>query len=195
LSSALWHTKTIQFFLEESEMDSVRKVIEQYNTDANLIIPRIWLGNFKASQDVMFLKTNQISVVFNCTKDLPFQLAVKTQMYRLPVDDNLDPVEIRNMSLWSYEAVQKLIAEYNTGKHILVHCAAGMQRSAALVAMFLIAHYRTHFVDAAVYIKKRRPIAFFPGANFGAAIKEFDESFHRDIIPRTGQLPGSIPEW
>ena len=175
-------------------MDSLRKVVERYNTDANQIIPRIWLGNFKASQNTMFLKTNQISVVFNCTKDLPFQLEVRTKMYRIPVDDNLDPVEIRNMELWSYEAVQKVMAEYKAGKHILIHCAAGIQRSAALVAMFLIAYFRTHFIDAAMYIKKRRPIAFLPSANFGPAIKQFDETFHRDIMPRIGQLPGHIPE-
>ena len=175
-------------------MPSVEGIIRSYSKNADLIIPRLWLGNFAASQDIMFLKANQISVIFNCTKDLPFQTAAGAKLYRVPVHDNLDPVEIRNMNLWSYEIVQKVMAEYKSGKHILVHCAAGMQRSAAVVAMFLIAFYRTHFMDAAIHIKKRRPIAFFPGANFGPAIKEFDESFHRDIMPRLGQLPGKIPE-
>lgn len=175
-------------------MNTFNRIVNKYNANANLIIPRLWLGNFKASRDIMFLKANQITVIFNCTKDLPFDLTVDTKKYRLPVHDNLDPVEIRNMSLWSYEAVQKVMTEYKQGKHILIHCAAGMQRSAALVAMFLIAYYRTHFMEVALHIKKKRPIAFFPGANFGVAIKEFDESFHRDIIPRLGQLPGKIPE-
>jgi hypothetical protein len=175
-------------------MPKFEDVVRSYKNNADLIMPRLWLGNFEASQDIMFLKTNQISVVFNCTKDLPFQLAVKTTMYRVPVHDNLDPVEIRNLSLWSYEVVHKVMTEYKAGKHILIHCAAGMQRSAAVMAMFMIAHYRTHFMDVAMHIKKRRPIAFYPSANFGPAIREFDDTFHRDVMPRLGLQPGHIPE-
>jgi len=175
-------------------MPSFQEIIRSYKNNADIIIPRIWLGNFAASQDVMFLRANQISVIFNCTKDLPFQTAHSAKMYRVPIHDNLDPVEIRNLSLWSYEAVHKVMNEYKQGNHILIHCAAGMQRSAALLAMFLIAHYRTHFMEAAVHIKKRRPIAFYPSANFAPAIREFDESFHRDIMPKLGLLPGDIPD-
>ena len=40
--------------------------------DAHQIIPRLWLGNFNSSQDVNFLNRNRVSVVVNCTKDLPF---------------------------------------------------------------------------------------------------------------------------
>jgi protein-tyrosine phosphatase len=175
-------------------MPSVQEIFQSYKNNADLIIPRVWLGNFNASQDLMFLKANQITVIVNCTKDLPFLTAAGAKQYRIPIHDNLDPVEIRNLSLWSYEAVQKIMAEYKAGHHILIHCAAGMQRSAAVVAMFLIAFYRTHFIDAAVHIKKRRPIAFFPSANFKHAIHEFDESFHQTIMPKLGQLPGTIPE-
>jgi len=177
-------------------MEDIYKTIRSYKNNADIIIPRLWLGNFNASQDVMFLKANQISVVFNCTKDLPFQtqgIQTMTQ-YRVPIDDNLEPAEIRNLSLWSHEAVYKLMSEYKKGNHILVHCAAGMQRSAAVVAMFLIANFYTRAMEAMLYIKKRRPIAFFPGANFNNAIVEFDATFHNDIMPKLGYLPGHIPE-
>ena len=175
-------------------MQSVEQMVRTYNKHADIIIPRLWLGDYQASQDIMFLKTNNITVVFNCTKDLPFQTEVSTKMYRVPVHDNLEPTEIRNLSHWSYEAVYKVMSEYKAGNHILIHCMAGMQRSAALTAMFLIAFYRTHFMDAALHIKKLRPIAFYPSANFGAAIKEFDESFHTNVMPKLGLLPGTIPD-
>jgi hypothetical protein len=54
---------------------------------ANLIIPRLWLGNKKAAEDTTFLQENNINVVFNCTKTLPFAPCVERQ-YRVPVDDN-----------------------------------------------------------------------------------------------------------
>jgi drug/metabolite transporter (DMT)-like permease len=43
------------------------------------------------------------------------------------------------MTLWSHEAVYKLMMEHNKGQNVLVHCAAGMQRSASIVGMYLIA--------------------------------------------------------
>lgn len=149
--------------------------------NADLIIPGIWLGNAKAALDGNFLKNNNIQVVFNATKDLPFHPSIKRQ-YRVPVDDNLQREEIRNMELWSYEIVVKMLREYKAGRNILVHCHAGMQRSPAIVAMFLIAIMGMTMEQAMAYIKERRPIAFYPSANFGQAVSGFESALHRNIL-------------
>ena len=106
--------------------------------DAHEILPGLWLGNKYAALNNRWLKEQDITVVFNCTKDIPFSPIIKKQ-YRLPVDDNLKAEEIRNMTLWSHEAVYKVLAEYNKNQKVLVHCLAGVQRSATIVGMFLIA--------------------------------------------------------
>ncbi len=147
----------------------------------NLIIPNLWLGNKPTSQDRLWLQANNIKAVFNCTKDIPFA-NLPMRMYRVPVDDNLQADEIRNMGLWAPEIVVKLVKEYNKGEPILVHCAAGMQRSAAVVAMFLIARYRCTADEAIAYIKMRRPIAFFGNANFYQSIKEFEKLFQEHAM-------------
>jgi protein-tyrosine phosphatase len=146
--------------------------------NAHEIIPRLWLGNFNASQDERFLKEKGIEAVFNCTKDLPFHPSVKRR-YRVPVDDNLQETEIRNLELWSYEIVYKLNTEYKEGHSILVHCAAGMQRSPAVIAMFLIGIAGMTHEQAILFIQSRRPVAFFMNANFLAAIKGFEESLQK----------------
>ena len=148
---------------------------------ANEILPGLWLGNANASQDLEFLQEKGIGAVFNCTKNLPFAHSVKRK-YRLPVDDNLQDEEIRNMELMSFEVVYKVIYEYRQGP-ILVHCAAGMQRSAAVVAMFLIATKGMKTEEVISYIRERRPIAFRPGPNFLKAIQGFEQTFDRDIRP------------
>lgn len=155
---------------------------------ANEILPRLWLGNAKASMDPTFLQTHRIQVVFNCTKDRPFSPLVPTK-YRVPVDDNLQEGEIRNMELWSSEIAYRLLAEYKQGRTILVHCAAGIQRSAAAVAFFLISYLRQHASDAIALIRERRPIAFTPQANFGRAIQSYDQRFHREILPFLSSSP------
>jgi protein-tyrosine phosphatase len=156
--------------------------------DATEIIPRLFLGNVKASMNENFIRNKNIQVVFNCTKNLEFSpnIAIK---YRIPVDDDLTEDEIRNMELWSNEIAFKIMSEYIDGKTILVHCMAGMQRSACAVAFFLIAFMRLRALDAMKMIKEKRPIAFHPRANFGRAIDYFDRKFHGEILPEVKRLP------
>ena len=140
---------------------------------AHEIVPRLWLGNKKASLDTEFLTKNNITVVFNCTKDLPFTTLPGIRKYRVPIDDNLQAEEIANLREWAPEVIVKLMREYRAGKTILVHCFAGMQRSAAVVALFLIATTGRPSADVIAFIREKRPVAFFPMANFSAAMNGF----------------------
>jgi dual specificity phosphatase 12 len=151
--------------------------------DAHEIVSGIWLGNKRAALNDKWLIEKNISVVFNATKDVIFSTKIKKQ-YRIPVNDNLQAEEIRNMTLWSHEIIYNLLKEYNSGATILVHCAAGMQRSAAIVAMFLIAKNRYSWNQAIAYIQNIRSIAFRPSANFEQSIIAFDNSYHREILPK-----------
>lgn len=153
--------------------------------DAHEIVPGIWLGNKRASENERWMKEKNITVVFNATKDIPFSTSIKKQ-YRIPIDDNLQPEEIRNMTLWSHEAVYKIMMEHNKSQNILVHCAAGMQRSAALVGMYLIATRGMSWQQAIVYTQSIRPIAFRPSPNFRDSLIAFDTSYHREILPQLG---------
>ena len=148
---------------------------------ADEIVPGLWLGSYKAANQ-HWLGEKGVKAVFNCTKDIPFVHTIQRK-YRVPVDDNLQAEEIRNLEHWSYEIVYKITREYQTGIPILVHCAAGMQRSAACVAMFLMATRNMTPDQAMEYIQERRPVAFRPSANFGPAIEGFYKSYQRDIAP------------
>jgi protein-tyrosine phosphatase len=148
--------------------------------NANIIIPRLWLGNKNAAADATFLQDNNIRAVFNCTKTLPFEESV-LHKYRVPVDDNLEPQEIKNMQDWAPEAVLRVVQEYKHGNSILIHCHAGMQRSAALMAMTLIALTRQPADSVMSYIRSKRPIAFFPAANFDRSIRGFEKQLQYDF--------------
>ena len=150
-----------------------------FGANAHEILPGLWLGNRAAALDDAWLREKGIQTVFNATKDTPFS-PVATERYRIPVDDNLEPVEIANMRRWAPEAVFKIIREYRAGP-ILVHCHAGMQRSAALVAMTLIAMKGYDAEKAMKFIRDRRSVAFFPVANFKDAITGFESDFKSNL--------------
>jgi len=149
---------------------------------SNEILDRLWLGDYHASQDETFLRSHHIDVVFNCTKDLPFKMIAPKQ-YRVPLDDNLEEVEIRNAGLWSYEIVYTMMKHYVAGDRILVHCMAGRQRSACCVAMFLILNKGLTTDQAIRFIKEKRPVAFMPGPNFLNSIRTFEDRCQKEILP------------
>jgi hypothetical protein len=152
--------------------------------NANLVRPRLWLGNYDAARDERFLQANNITVIFNCTKNLEFlPLPSVQRRYRIPVDDNLRDEEIINMEKWSPEFVMILLQEYKAGNTILVHCAAGMQRSAAAVAMLLIVLEGLTPAEAIAAVQQKRIIAFMPSANFRRSIEGFNQYYRRRIIP------------
>ena len=99
------------------------------------------------------------------------------------MDDNLKEEEIRNLEHWAPEIAHKLLTMYKKGHTILVHCYAGMQRSAACVAMLLIVLNHIKAPEAMNYIKTRRPVAFQPSANFARSIYSFENDFYSRILP------------
>jgi hypothetical protein len=161
-------------------------IVSQANP-ADEIIPGLWLGSRYAAQNPEYMKEKKIRAVFNCTKDIPFDSSIPRQ-YRVPVDDSLQEPDIRNLELWSYEIVYKISNEMRQaeaeGTSVLVHCAAGMQRSAASVAIYLIAIKGMKTDEAVAYIKSKRSIAFHPAINFEKSIRGFEASFEKEVRPK-----------
>ena len=83
------------------------------------------------------------------------------------------------MQAWAPEIVSKVLREHNAGNTVLVHCHAGKQRSAAVMAMTLLAKTRQSADSAMAYIRQRRPVAFFPEANFDRSIRGFEADLKR----------------
>ena len=153
---------------------------------ASEIIPgRLWLGGIRAALDETFLTKEKITVIFNCSKDIPFiQLPQEMTCYRVPVDDNLQEEEINNMTKWSPEIVYKLLKEYHEGKNILIHCAAGMQRSAAACIMFLMTLWKQPQQPVFVFMRERRPIVFQPGMNFKNSVDWYENWLFQNVIQK-----------
>jgi protein-tyrosine phosphatase len=151
--------------------------------DADQIIPQLWLGNFNSSQNIDFIRRNQISVIVNCTKDLPFLYIDGIYKYRIPVHDNLQSDEIISMTKWIRKILPIIKEHYQNGRSILIHCAAGMQRSAIVVLSFLYTYFSVDPKTALIKIRVKRPIAFMPYMNFGQSFKmSFGENAYNVLV-------------
>jgi len=123
---------------------------------ADEIVPGLWMGNYGASQSISFLREKEITVIFNCSKHIPFVKSKTTLKYNLYVDDpgpNADATEpnVQAMDRHLLSLTDKIhywLKRRQKNGNILVHCSAGMQRSGALVMAYLIRyHYKPVFVE------------------------------------------------
>lgn len=128
----------------------------------NEIEPDIFLGNAIASRQRSFIQ--RFKTVINISSGLPnvFEndpaMTVKYKHFQL--DDNLEDKDIETFRQIRKEAVNFLDT---CEKPVFVHCYAGRQRSAALVAAYLIDKKGMSVKDAIQHIITKRPEAFFWG--------------------------------
>jgi hypothetical protein len=113
----------------------------------------LWLGNYKAALDLKFLLENDISVIINCTPDIPYIHEIlkpddlskikSLETFRISVYDSTLDHDIYLMEQYLHTVlpflIKKLIKEK---KNVLIHCHQGVQRSACVVAalLYIIKH-------------------------------------------------------
>jgi len=163
----------------------------------NEILPGLFLGSIEASENFDFIQKNNISVIVNCSKDIvnkyslnllkPIEDAPQDvqkwlydnsfyiKYYRIPVNDSGKSIDIEEFYKYTRELLPSVISEYNSGKHILVHCLAGSQRSAAFVCAFIMVSKKISLDDSIKYVLEKKPNVFFFGSNinFIEALKKF----------------------
>ena len=150
-----------------------------YSNDADLVIKNIWLGNKSSSQNREFLNNNKIKLVVNCTTDINIPQWYEEDdinYIRLPIYDwnsesnnNILKAEIMNI-------INTMHIYKEKNKNILVHCFAGMQRSATVIACYLMYYYNFKAEHAIFYIRDKRNIAFKPQPTFNSFIFNYKKN-------------------
>jgi hypothetical protein len=129
------------------------------------ITKNIYLGNYKSSYN----SNKQFDVIINCTDSLPFH-SKRTINHRLNIKDDLSFKSTLKFAKKN-NAILALIRKYDTqDKQILIHCHVGMQRSAAVIASYLIKYYNLSATNSITKIRKLHPQAFLTGSNFNTAL-------------------------
>lgn len=141
---------------------------------AKQIRPGLWIGSAGDARDPKFMQTNNIGFVVNCTEDIPFLASVpEANRYRIPVKDSTDFNDV--MLMHFPVIVQQIDIVLNRGKGVLVHCRAGMQRSAACVAAYLMYKLGMSADGAMRAIKGVKNETFWPVPTFVVALKSYEK--------------------
>lgn len=136
----------------------------------------LWLGDFRSGLDTEFLVSNNIKLVVNLSKDLDFT-KLNIEKYRVPIHDNRSQESNIGMIKHFPNINTKIQTHINNNEGVLVHCRAGLQRSATVIALYLMKKHKIDFESAKSIIRSKRGIVFYPVVNFIEPIKYFEKTF------------------
>lgn len=131
------------------------------------IVPGLFLASYNSVKDE---PTINDYYVINCSRDLPM---VHANSERLEVDDDLSIKSMIIMTTSLPILVQTIETKINAGQKVVVHCKAGQQRSAAVVAAYVMKTMHKSVAQAISYVKSRKSDAFFWNANFESALNMY----------------------
>lgn len=149
------------------------------------ILPQLYLGNSGSASNRGLLSDLGVSCILNVTTEClnEFEGDPGLEYFQFPLDDVMD-ADLLSCLPVAVAVLQRVLDE---GRKVLVHCAQGKSRSAAVVVAYLVATGRFGGTeDCLRFVKQRRGIAA-PNAGFMSQL----QAFEREVTMRVGTSGGA----
>jgi hypothetical protein len=138
------------------------------NDSVSEIIPGLWIGDKRAASDRIFLSDKKISIVINCSTDIPFvdynRLKLNIKKIRIKIKSPKSNISEKEMSKYNtlfYKYLQNTLSFlYDNlsikNNNILIYCNTGNIISVAFVAAYLIQYGKITKGNALRCIRSKR---------------------------------------
>ncbi|XP_077629627.1 dual specificity protein phosphatase 2 [Crocuta crocuta] len=133
------------------------------------ILPYLFLGSCSHSSDLQGLQACGITAVLNVSASCPNHFEGLFRYKSIPVEDN----QMVEISAWFQEAISFIDSVKNSGGRVLVHCQAGISRSATICLAYLIQSRRVRLDEAFDFVKQRRGV-ISPNFSFMGQLLQFE---------------------
>ncbi|KAL4237319.1 Dual specificity protein phosphatase 10 [Mactra antiquata] len=148
---------------------------------ASQIVPFLYLGNERDAANLQRLQDLGITYVLNVTSHIPLHFEAHGIKYkRIPASDSGQ----QNLRQYFEEAGSFIDEARAAGAKILVHCQAGVSRSATITVAFLLQHTKMSMTDAYRYVKSKRAI-ISPNFNFMGQLLDYEQALNQGQVRRT----------
>ena len=129
----------------------------------------LFLGNRHALNSA-----SDFSMIVNCSREEDVAFPPNcSYCIRISVADSPDESGKLLTLIIETNILEKIHNNIIHNQPVLVHCSAGMQRSCAVVACYLMKYHNMNPSQAVEYIRSKRPIAFFWSINFSKTLENF----------------------
>ncbi|NWH73697.1 DUS4 phosphatase, partial [Piaya cayana] len=133
------------------------------------ILPFLYLGSAYHAARRDMLDALGITALLNVSSDCPNHFEGHYQYKCIPVEDN----HKADISSWFMEAIEYIDAVKECCGRVLVHCQAGISRSATICLAYLMMKKRVKLEEAFEFVKQRRSI-ISPNFSFMGQLLQFE---------------------
>ncbi|XP_054851581.1 dual specificity protein phosphatase 14-like isoform X1 [Eublepharis macularius] len=154
------------------------------------ISPCLYLCSGNAASNRHMVYSRAVTCVVNATMEIPNANWPDIDYVKVPVPD----LPHAPLSLY-FDSVADRI--HQTGKkngRTLVHCVAGVSRSASLCIAYLMKYHRLSLLDAHEWVKSRRPVVR-PNVGFWRQLIEYERKlFGKNTVKMVPSPIGLVPD-
>lgn len=134
--------------------------------DAEQGLGEVWLSGYHFAQNNDLLRKNNIIAIVSAV-ELGIAHEATISVHALNLRDSEDE-EVR----FTFFPVFRFIEQERRRGNVLIHCAAGISRSATLLLAYMMNKYRTTLEDSLSHALRRRP-CLQPNHGFLIQLKKF----------------------
>lgn len=154
----------------------VRKL--QFRSDhcenPDLIVPNVFLGSFECARNKAFLKARNVTHIISVINTYRPLYPEDFWYHVIPVED----VDATNL-LQHFEETHKFIDQaIDSGAAVLVHCAAGISRSATIVTSYVMKKQQMSAQQALAFVMSKRGI-ICPNMGFRRQLEEYEKQLKK----------------
>ncbi|XP_034758558.2 dual specificity protein phosphatase 14-like [Acipenser ruthenus] len=154
------------------------------------ITPSLFLSRGNVASNRSLLLSKGITCVVNATIELPNFNWPHVEYVKVPLAD----VPHSPISLYFDSVADKIHSVGRKRGAVLVHCAAGVSRSATLCLAYLMKYHRMSLAEAHAWVKSRRPV-IRPNAGFWKQLIEYERRlFGRSSVKMVPTPYGVVPD-
>ncbi|XP_048045793.1 dual specificity protein phosphatase 18 [Megalobrama amblycephala] len=149
----------------------------------------LYIGNGKTANDSSVISSLNITCIINATQDINSNIPTIDYMHVSVSDDPESRLTDH------FDAVADKIHQVTEGHgRVLVHCNAGVSRSATLCLAYLMKHRRMTLAEAHALLKAQRPIVR-PNSGFWSQLIEYEQKLHgKNTVGMINSPVGHIPD-
>jgi protein-tyrosine phosphatase len=151
--------------------------LERYQ-ELSQITPNLYLSGQTVIENKDLHDSFGIKSIVNATQELDnvFEKDPEYTYFRATLRD----VPEQQISSYFMPVIEFIDTEITKGKSVLVHCAAGVSRSASLIIAYIMKSRKLSLKEAFTYVNDRRPI-IDPNIGFFKQLSDFETSLTKQI--------------
>ncbi|XP_074084342.1 dual specificity protein phosphatase 4 [Macrotis lagotis] len=148
------------------------------------ILPFLYLGNAQHAAQRETLDTLGITALLNVSLDCPNHFEAHYQYKCIPVEDN----HKADIGSWFMDAIEFIDSVHARQGRVLVHCQAGISRSATICLAYLMMKKKVRLEAAFEFVKQRRSV-ISPNFSFMGQLLQFEAQ----VLPGSCAVEATSP--